>query len=89
MILQKRRAEPGSQPQFLVKWRGYPRSEATWSEPPFVLPLHARGAVLLRPEAVCIAARDVLECALRAAERGSGPPRQHRIETAAATVFAE
>ena len=80
-ILQKR-AEPGSQPQFLVKWRGYPRSETTWSGPPFVLPLR----VLLRPEAVCIAARDALERALRAAGEVWRRRDSHRIEEAAAAV---
>ena len=49
--------------------------------------LRARCAVLLRPEAVCIAARDALERALRAAGEVRRRRDSHRIEEAAAAVL--
>ena len=52
-----------------------------------VVSLNARGAVLLRPEAVCIAARDALERALRAAGEVRRRRDSHRIEEAAAAVL--
>ena len=51
--------------------------------------LRARCAVLLRPEAVCIAARDALERALRAAGEVRGRRDRRRVEEAAAAVFAD